>query len=77
MNSIEPPRSSQPSSTWTKTEYLMKNDEDISIFTRLPQKFESWSFYARLQSFDPATLSYSRFENWESLVSQKSQYYSS
>ncbi|KAK7928820.1 hypothetical protein PG985_005818 [Apiospora marii] len=56
----------------------MENDEEnISIFTRLPQKFESWSFYTRLQSFDPATLPYSRFEDWESLVSQKGPHYSS
>ncbi|KAK7937552.1 uncharacterized protein PG986_014420 [Apiospora aurea] len=61
-----------------KTEYLMENDEEnISIFTRLPQKFESWSFYTRLQSFDPATLPYPRFEDWESLVSQKGPHYSS
>ena len=61
-----------------KTEYLMENDEEsISIFTCILQKFVSWSFYALLQSFDSATLSYLHFEDWESLAPQKSQHSSS
>lgn len=53
----------------------MQNDEeDVTIFTRLPQKLVSWSFNTWLQSFSPTTLSYLLIENRKSLKGvEKSQ----
>ncbi|KAK8017963.1 hypothetical protein PG991_007153 [Apiospora marii] len=51
-----------------KAEDLMQDDEeDVTIFTRFPQKLVSWSFNIRLQSFNPATLPYLPIENRKSL----------
>lgn len=58
-----------------KAEDLMQNDEEnVTVFTRLPQKLVSWSFNTRLQSVNPATLPYLPIENRKSLKGlEKSQ----